>query len=189
MAKISIGTNVFPVPMPVCLVGANVKGKPNFMAVAWFNRVGSNPVIFAAAINKAHLTAEGIEENGTFSINIPNIDMVPETDYCGIVSGRKKDKSGLFDVFYGELKTAPMISGCPISIELNLLQSVQLPSNTLYLGQVAAAFADESCLVDGKPDVRKIKPFVLTMPDNCYWALGELVGKAWSDGRKVGSKK
>ena len=36
---------------------------------------------------------------------------------------------------------------------------------------------------DGKPDVQKIKPFVLTMPDNRFWAIGECVGKAWDAGK------
>jgi len=35
--------------------------------------------------------------------------MVKETDYCGIVSGKKTDKAKLFENFYGKLKTAPMI--------------------------------------------------------------------------------
>lgn len=38
-------------------------------------------------------------------------------------------------------------------------------------------------LADGKPDIARIKPFTLTMPDNRYWAVGKQIGKAWSDGR------
>ena len=33
--------------------------------------------------------------------------MVDKVDYCGLVSGRKDDKAKLFQVFYGDLKTAP----------------------------------------------------------------------------------
>jgi hypothetical protein len=29
-----------------------------------------------------------------------------------------------------------------------------------------AAYADEDCLTDGRPDILKINPLVLTMPDN-----------------------
>ena len=29
----------------------------------------------------------------------------------------------------------------------------------------------------------KVKPFVLSMPDNRFWALGECVGKAWQEGK------
>ena len=44
---------------------------------------------------------------------------------------------------------------------------------------------DESCLTDGKPDVTKMNPFVLTMPDNGYWRVGEKVGDAWSVGKNL----
>ena len=37
---------------------------------------------------------------------------------------------------------------------------------------------------NGKPDVKKIRPFLLTMPDNRFWAVGEQVGNAWKDGVK-----
>jgi hypothetical protein len=40
-------------------------------------------------------------------------------------------------------------------------------------------------LTDGKPDVQKINPFTLTMPDNRYWRVGEMAGRAWSDGKKL----
>jgi flavin reductase (DIM6/NTAB) family NADH-FMN oxidoreductase RutF len=43
MGKIRINANVFMYPMPVVLVGATVKGKPNFMAVGWVSRVNANP--------------------------------------------------------------------------------------------------------------------------------------------------
>ena len=39
-------------------------------------------------------------------------------------------------------------------------------------------------LTDGKLDVKKVDPLLLTMPDNNYWAVGERIGKAWSEGKK-----
>ena len=39
MEKINIGNNVFLLPMPMVLVGSRIKGRPNFMAVVWVNRV------------------------------------------------------------------------------------------------------------------------------------------------------
>jgi hypothetical protein len=35
------------------------------------------------------------------------------------------------------------------------------------------------------PDIKKIKPFLLTMPDNGYWSVGELIGRARSDGKAI----
>jgi flavin reductase (DIM6/NTAB) family NADH-FMN oxidoreductase RutF len=182
--KINLGTNAFLYPMPMVLVGTQVEGRANFMAVAWATRANGNPPIMAVTLNQRHHTPIGIQECQTFSLNIPNVDLVARTDYCGLVSGRETDKSDVFDLFYGELGTAPMIRECPLCIECKLVDVVSLPSHYLFLGQVMAVFADKDCLTGGKPDVEKIRPFVLTMPDNNYWAIGQQVGKAWSSGRE-----
>ena len=129
--------------------------------------------------------ALGIKENGTFSVNIPSADMVDKVDYCGLVSGRKADKAGLFHVFYGDLKTAPMINECPISMECKVFETIELPSNYLIIGQIMAAFAEERCLTDDKLDVQKIDPLTLTMPDNRYWRVGKYAVAAWEAGKSL----
>lgn len=60
-------------------------------------------------------TLKGVRENNNFSVNVPSTKQAAETDYCGVISGRYADKvlDCKFEVFYGELKTAPMISRCP----------------------------------------------------------------------------
>jgi len=40
-------------------------------------------------------------------------------------------------------------------------------------------------LTDGKPDIRKLNPLLLTMMDNRYWIVGEYVGDAGSIGKNV----
>lgn len=185
MAKIDIGTNVYLYPMPVVLVGTMVESKVNFMTVGWTSRVNRTPPMIAVCINKAHHTIKGIEETGEFSINIPSKSMVERTDYCGIVSGRTTDKSRLFEVFYGKLQSAPMIMDCPLNMECRLAQAVDLPSNTLFIGEIVAAYTEERFMTGASPDVSKIDPIVLTMPDNSYWTVGEHVAKAWSIGKKV----
>ena len=50
--------------------------------------------------------------------------MAKITDYCGLYSGRKVDKSRLFEVFYGELKTAPLIMECPVNLEKRMTHNV-----------------------------------------------------------------
>jgi flavin reductase (DIM6/NTAB) family NADH-FMN oxidoreductase RutF len=178
--KLKIGTNVFLYPMPVTLVGTMIGGRPNFMPVGWIARVNGNPPLIAMGLNKRHCTPSGIEENHAFSVNIPSRDLMEMTDYCGLVSGKEVDKSGLFEIFYGELKSAPMIRECPLCMECRLFQTVPLPSHHLFLGEIVGAYTEERYLTEGKPDVRKMNPFLLTMPDNNYWAVGEQLGKAWN---------
>jgi flavin reductase (DIM6/NTAB) family NADH-FMN oxidoreductase RutF len=171
--------------MPVTLVGANVEGRANFLAVGWVMRVNMKPPLLAVALNKSHFTPQGIRETQAFSVNFPGADLMEKADYCGLVSGHKVDKSGLFRVFYGELETAPLIEECPLGLECRVYQVVELPANDLFIGEIVAAYADEDCLTDGRPDILKIKPLVLTMPDNNYWTVGNLAGQAWGAGKKL----
>jgi hypothetical protein len=59
---------------------------------------------------------------------------------------------------------------------------VSLPSNELFIGEIMEAWSEERFITEGKPDILKMEPFTLTMPDNRYWAVGENLGKAWSIG-------
>lgn len=186
MEKIEIPNNFF-IPMPVVLVGTQVNGRANFMAVGWCARVNGNPPMIACGIANQHFTTRGIGESKTFSVNIPNESLLEKTDYCGIVSGKTADKSGVFDVFYGSLQTAPMIRECPITLECRLVQAVALPTHTLFIGEIAGAYADRRVIKDGKPDFPAIDPLFLTMPDNRYWALGPYAGDAWSAGKHLKS--
>ena len=184
MEKTNIGNNPFLIPMPMVIVGSCIVERPNFMAVAWASRVNVKPAIMGVAIGR-HATASAILETGEFSINIPSVDLVRETDLAGMVSGTALDKSKLFDVFYGSLGKAPMIRQCPVSIECRVLKVVELPLDTLFLGEVTGTWTNERYLTDGSADIEKVRPFCLTMPDNRYWSIGKPVGKAWHDGLEL----
>jgi flavin reductase (DIM6/NTAB) family NADH-FMN oxidoreductase RutF len=187
--KINIGNNVFVYPMPVTLVGTQVEGRVNFMTVGWISRVNGNPPYIGIGINKNHYTARGILENGGFSVNFPSADMVEKTDYCGIVSGRKEDKSKLFEVFYGKFEAAPMIKACPLNLECGLVETLEFPTHYLFVGEILAAYSEEQYLTDGMLDIEKMKPLLLTMPDNSYWTVGDYKRAAWKTGLVLKDKK
>lgn len=182
MSKITIEKHLFCLPWTQTLLGTHVKGRVNFMALDWLTRVNYQPAMLGICVNRAHASNAAIRETGEFSVNIPTVGMVAVTDYCGVVSGNRDDKSALFEVFYGELKSAPLIAECPLNIECRLVQSVDLPTNTFFIGEIVNIYSEEKYLEEGKPDVKKIRPFLLTMPDNRFWAVGEQVGNAWKDG-------
>ena len=126
MNKTIVNNNNIYIPMPVMLVGSNVKGRANFMAAGWVTRVNSEPPMMMVSISKSHHTVEGIKENNTFSINFSGIDMVKAVDYCGLVSGKDADKSRIFNVFYGKTKTAPMIEEFSLCLECKLFKMVDV---------------------------------------------------------------
>jgi flavin reductase (DIM6/NTAB) family NADH-FMN oxidoreductase RutF len=183
--RIDIGPQGFLYPMPMTLIGVDLPSGPNFMPVAWVNRVQYNPPRLVTGMGKVHATNAGIREHGEFSVNIPSVDMAAVTDWCGLNSANNgADKSSPFEVVRGSLEHAPMIAECPVCMECRVWQVVDLGSHELFIADIVATWTDASFLGErGRPDIEKVRPFMLTMPDNRYWAVGEQVGDAWSIGR------
>lgn len=186
MAKTNISDKIFAfVPITTqTILGSHVHDKANFMALGWLTRCNFKPPMIAIGVNKSNQSCNGILDNGEFSVNVPSTDMVAVTDYIGLVSAKKIDKSKLFEVYYGQLKTAPLIKECPLNVECRVVEKVELPTNYLFIGEVVGVHAEESLLTDGHPDPEKISPFVLSMPDNRFWGLGGCVGRAWQEGKR-----
>ena len=181
MIKEKIGNNVF-IPMPVCIVGAICTGKENYMTVGWITRANAKPPMIVICIGKTHLTWKGITENEEFSVNFPTAKDLAKTDYIGIISGAKEDKSHLYTAYYGILKKAPLIEECPLSFECKLAEKVDLPTNTLFVGEIVAAYADKEYINKNDFNYEKAGTYFLTMRDNTYWSFGKKIGTAWKDG-------
>ena len=187
MSKVQMGPQTWLYPTPAVLVGANVDDKPNFMAVAWCGIANSTPPMISIALQHHRYTNKGIKQNGAFSVNIPSVDMVRETDYCGIVSGSKANKVEVckFNIFYGKLENVPLIEQCPVNLECEVVHTLDLGSHALIIGRVEETHVTEGCLTDGKPDMTKVKPFIFTVGASQYHAFGEVIAKAFSIGREL----
>ena len=138
-------------PMPTTLVGSTVNQKPNFLTIAHVGILNhGTPQYLSIGLNKVHYTNAGINANGTFSICLPSEDLMVETDYCGLMTGKKTDKAALFDIFYGELKTAPMLRQCPVNMELKLHQVLDFKTHDIFIGELVQTYAEESVMTDEK---------------------------------------
>ncbi len=188
MSKVLMGAKPLLYPAPTVLVGTNVAGKPNFMAVAWCGIVNSEPAMISVAIRNHRYTHQGITQNLAFSVNIPSVEMVKETDYCGIISGQDVDKAAVcqFKVFYGKLDNAPLIEQCPVNLECKVTQMLNLGSHSLFVGRIEESHVSENCLTDGDPDIEKINPITFIVGSSRqYRALGEVVARAFSVGKEM----
>ncbi len=169
-------------PLITAIVGATVEGAPDFATIAHVGIAHLKGITLG--MGNAHLTNKGILENKTFSVNLPSEDMVVITDHIGMVSGAKEDKGGLFDLFYGELDTAPMIEQCKVTMECKLIEHIKLPTHDLFVGEVVGTYADVDVLTNGVVDIAKLKPLLFDMASKKYWALGDPVAKCWSVGKE-----
>lgn len=164
-------------PLPVILVGAQVNNRPNFLVIGYICPFDFGKYIFFSLFKKRY-TSIGIHENMTFSVNVPNENLLDEVEKCGSKSGRDFDKSVLFDIFYGDLKTAPMIKQCPINIECEVSEILDYDPNEGIIGRVVKSYANPSCLIDDKVDWRKINPIIWTTGgDFNYYQLGKRLSR------------
>ena len=189
MNKIKLEKKNMLYPSLAVLVGTHVGGKPNYITIGLTGRLCYDTISISVA-HRQYSNA-GIRENGTFSINQPSARMIKKLDYCGIYSGRKVDKSALFENFYGVLETAPMIRECPVNIECRVIQTMERPVHTVFIGEVVEVYFDEDCLTQGAPDVAKIDPILFgpskdrTETLGGYWKLGEYIDSAWKVGKAL----
>ena len=173
-------------PMPTTLVGATVNDNPNFLAVAHVGILNhGTPQYLSIGLAKVHYSNAGIHENRTFSICLPNVDLMVQTDYCGLMTGKKTDKAALFDLFYGDLKTAPMIRQCPVNMELKLHDVLDFKTHDIFIGELVQTHADDSVLDHGRIDLARLRPLLFDMASVQYFSLGPAIGKCWNVGKQL----
>lgn len=167
---------LFPVPA-VMVTCADKSGKANIITLAWVGIVCSDPPTISISIRPGRYSNGIIKETGEFVVNIPNLDLVKETDTCGIISGRDKDKfkeTGLTKTAASKVK-APLIKECPVNIECRVKQVSNLGVHDLFLGEVLAVHYDEEILDEkGNVDFGRARPFVYNQGE--YWSMGKKVG-------------
>ena len=177
-------------PSLITIVGAHVDDKPNFLTVAHVGIMNhAEPHYISVSLGRIHYTNQGIHANGQFSVNLPSVDLVAETDYVGMVSGKTTDKSKIFDVFYGELKAAPLIRSCPISMECRVHSVVDFPTHEVFVGEIVATHVDENALKDGKIDLTVAQPLIFDLASVGYYKMGDRVADAWSVGKQLKTKE
>ena len=183
MEKVMVGKVTVGVS-PAVIAGAMVNGKPNFLTLGNYGGICPRPVpIVYISVNKAHYTNAGIKETGYFTVNWPSKDLVQKTDYVGLVSGKDVDKAAIFNVFYGAVDSAPMIEECPVNIVCKLQQTVDLPTQEVFIGEVVETYVSKDCCDGEKPVLKDVNPLILG--GGAYWELGEKAGNSFQDGKAL----
>ncbi len=188
MGKVKLENMAFAVP--ICIVGTMVREKINYATYGSFGLLSPRPKLYIYVGSQATRYSNiGIRENGYFSVNIPSVDLMQKTDYVGIVSGKKNDKSAVFNSFFGSIDKAPMIEECPVNMLCKLIKiSEDLPDRDIFFGEVIETYVKQDCVNDGMLDYKKINPLIFTLngPGNAsYWNLGDTVGDAYKEGKAL----
>lgn len=176
-------------PTPVLIVGTyNEDGSANAMNAAWGGVCASEPPAIMVAIRKARKTYENIIKRNSFTVNIPNKELMEVADFFGICSGKNVDKfkyAGVNPV-KSELVDAPHIGEFPVSAECKLINSMEVGSHVLFVGEIVRLIADESVVDHNNViDVEKVGALGYDPAGSNYTLTSEIVGKAFSAGLPI----
>lgn len=187
--KQSLGAKTLMFPAPVLMVGTyDQAGKPNLMNAAWGGICCSDPPCVTVSLRKSRYSYDSIVERKAFTVGIACEDKMAEADYIGMASGRDADKfavTGLTPV-RSELVDAPYAEEFPVVLECRLLHKLEIGLHTQFIGEIVDVKVDKKTLgEDGLPDILKLKPLVYDTAHKGYHAVGPLLGKAFSIGKKL----
>ena len=172
-------------PQPVFIIATyNEDGTPNAMNAAWGGISDDDRI--SMCISAGHKTTKNALSRGAFTVSMATADKVVECDYVGIVSGNtvpdKMARAG-FHTTKSEFVDAPIIDELPMAVECKLVSYDE--ESCRMVGQIVNVCADESVLTDGKIDPAKLRPITFDGMNHTYLVLGEKVGNAFSDGKKL----
>jgi flavin reductase (DIM6/NTAB) family NADH-FMN oxidoreductase RutF len=173
-------------PMPVLIIGTyDENGTPNAMNAAWGGI--SEETEISICVDDSHKTAENVVKAGAFTVSIADKNNVVAADYVGIVSGNNQEdkiaKCG-WTAEKSDFVNAPLFKELPLTLECKLKS---YDTDTCRLtGEIVNVSADESILGDdGKISLDKFFPITYDPVGHTYRTLGEVVGKAFSDGKQL----
>ena len=182
----NLGAKAILYPMPVLIIGTyDEKGIPNAMNAAWGGI--SEETEISICVDDSHKTADNVVRTGAFTVSIADKNNVVAADYVGIVSGNNQEdkiaKCG-WTTEKSELVNAPLFKELPLALECKL-KSYDKDACRL-VGEIVNISADESILDDkGRISLEKFFPITYDPVGHTYRTLGEVVGKAFSDGKNL----
>jgi flavin reductase (DIM6/NTAB) family NADH-FMN oxidoreductase RutF len=147
-------------PEHVVLVSCRGKrGKLNIITLAWCMPTSMRPPMLAISVASRRLSHKMIAETKEFVVNVPTMDIVKETLFCGRRTGRQLDKFKETGLTPLKAKTVmpPIIKECVAHLECKLSQQVTTGDHTIFVGEILVAYVNEG-VFDGTYDLNKVKP-------------------------------
>lgn len=144
--------------LTVLVTCCDSSGKNNIITIAWSMPVSFSPPLFAISVSPKRYSYRLIKETGEFCINIPTMEIVKETLYCGRHSGYVFDKfheTKLTQLKANKIKP-PLIRECVAHIECRVIKEVEAGDHSIFIGEALHASADKNAFDKGY-DLSKVK--------------------------------
>lgn len=172
--KKNLGSKLALYPTPVTVVGVITEDKPNWVLVCHIGIVSHDRILISLA--KPHYMNQFVKKTGKVSINLVDQALLPKADYCGTVSGAKKDKADVFEYEMGEAGT-PIITASPLVMECSVEDMIEINGFENFILKIENTYAEENIIGENdKLDYAAFKPVLFEMPTYKYLTTGEVLG-------------
>lgn len=180
----NFGKQTWVLPQPVLIIGTYDKaGNPDAMNAAWGGVYDANKIVISLS---PHKTTENIAQNKAFTISFGDVKNMLASDYVGIVSATKtpdKLKKAGLHTHRAEYVNAPVIEEFPVTLECTF---EKFNEDGNLVGKIVNVSADEEVLdSNGNIDLGKLDLIIFDPIAAAYRKVGEKVGNAFSDGKKL----
>jgi len=186
--KVQLGPSDILFPGPAALIVSGSGDSANVMTCAWIGIVSSSPPTLAISLHKNRYSLGLIRDSGEFSVNIPAASHFKEVDYCGLVSGKKRNKfaDAGFTAVAGSTIGTPIIEECPYNIECKMCLEIELGDWIVIFGEILETHVDQDKMdAENKLDISKIDPLVYCATVRQYWSMGKELGKGFDAGKAL----
>lgn len=187
----SLGVHPYLYPMPTYMIGTyNEDDTVDVMMMAWGGICAEDMV--ALNLEADHKTVANLKARGAFTLAVPGVETLAESDFFGIASANKMADKFARSGLHAEksaLADAPVITEYPLTLVCTVAEMQDQPYGLRVLGKIVDVLADEKVLDEtGKIDPAKLNAFAFDQMRNGYYALGEKVGQAWHSGAEFMKK-
>ena len=183
--------SIFPVPAALIVSGINENA--NIITIARIGIPSPTPPTIGISVKKSRYSLGLIRKTKEFSVNIPPASLFKAVDYCGMATGRKRNKfkdTGLTPLESSKIKP-PIIKECPYNIECRVSHNVMIGDWALILGEIVETHIDKDKADASKCmeiDISKINPLVYCARVREYWTMGNLLGFGLQAGKEIKEK-
>jgi len=185
----SFGSKAWMLPQPVLIIGTyNENGVANAMNAAWGGQWDMHEIIISMG---SHQTTDNLNlNNGEFTLAFATAGTAVASDFVGIVSAKndpeKMQKTGWKSEKAPNVN-APVFDVFPMTMECRIKEKIDESETGYYLvAEIVNILCKEEYLSeDGKPSVEKMNLITFDPIHMGYIQLGERVGNAFSDGKKL----
>ena len=181
-------------PLPIVMVTCGTYETADIVTVAWTGITSTRPPTLYISLRPQRHSHRLISESGEFAVNLVTRSMHAMCDWCGMVSGRDRDKFAdaaapmRLTKLPARTVACPLIAESPLSLECRVRQVIPLGSHDLFLSDILRVTADEA-LFDAAGKMRLDRAGLISFSHGEYIAAGQKLGDFGCSVRRRKPKK